>query len=357
MAKRYKGIGHIGSLAGRGTVGSTALKPKVAKAPKRKHGGGGLGDLTNPAALLTGKGLKRGANALTRIELNPALKAYGRQIGSLQAQQSGAQQGLQGLGDRTAGAVGGVYDTLQGSSAQTLARQQVLQNMLNQQTSDVSNQAQANLTTSQTGELGGLTEALTSRNVPPGGSASQQALAQQVQAQQQAAAQRATGAGQFAASQGASQTGLADAEAQAEQHRGREAQAGIHQAILDRINQSNSEYGSQISDAMGKQADTKALWGSTKLKNLLQLRGSERDFLNAQASLKGQNWRAMLSSSTSRRGQDLTRKSSAEGHGITAAHNQVTEKQGKRRLGQGAARVQQGQQRIKISKKNAKKGK
>lgn len=316
-----------------------------------KKGGGGGGALWDPSSLLSGKKLKHGANALTRIELTPALKAYTRDIGALQAQETGAQQGLQALGDRTAGAVGGAYDALKGSSAQTSARQQVIANMLNTNTQNIAQQGQQALTNAQTGQLGDLTEALTARNVPPGGSASQQALAQQVQAQQQAAAQRATGYQQFASSQGASMAGLANAEGQAEQMRGREAQAGVHQAIADRVAQSNSDYGSSISEALGKRADTKALWGPTRLKNLLQLRGSERDQMSAVASLGGMNKRAQLSAQTSRLNNQRSTSTSRQNSVTSAKTSKRNSVRSSHQSDVNSRRSQKGQN------KRAKKGK
>lgn len=264
-----------------------ATRVKVGVKKKRTgggggHGGGGIGNLYNPSSTLSGRKLKKASNALTRIELLPALRSYQRQEAELEAQRAGTQAGLEGLGQRTGAAVGAVYDTLKGSSDQTVARQQALASALNQNTQNVNTQAQQALQASQTGELGGLTEALKSRNIEPGGSASQQALAKQVEAQQNAAAERAKGYGAFAQAQGGAFSGLAAAQSQAEQMRGREAQSGIHQAILDRIAESNADFGSDIREARGKRADTKALWGPTRIKNLLQLRGSEREWMGSQ---------------------------------------------------------------------------
>lgn len=270
----------------------------VAKHPKAPKGGGG-GGLLNPSLLLSGRKLGRAANKLTSLELTPAINAYGRQVTDLQTQGAGQALGLQQLGQRTGAAVGSAYDSLNASAGQNNLRQQAIANTLNQQTGQIAQQQQQAVTNSQQGELGGLTAALKSGNVDPGGSASQAALANQVQAQQQAAAQRAQGYQQFASAQGGALTGMGNALTASAQMRGREAQSSIAQAIADRIAQSNADSASAIREAQGKQADTQALWGASRIKNLLQLRGSERQQLDALASQAGLNSRAQLSANTS----------------------------------------------------------
>ncbi len=254
-----------------------------------KKGKEGVGDLYDPESSLSGRKLKKAVNALTRLELEPALHGYQREADTLASQMRGQQAGLEQLGQRTGAAVAGAYSSLKGDSAKTQATQAAIANMLTQNTSNIANQTQAAMTKSQTGELGDLTASLKSQNVESGGSAAQQALAQQVQAQQQAAAQSAQGYQNYAAQQGATFQQQAAAQGQAEQMRGTEAQSSIHQAVLDRIAASNADYSADIREAMGKAADTQALYGASRLKNLLQLRGDEREH---NASLAEQNLNA-----------------------------------------------------------------
>ena len=134
-----------------------ATPPLKVQRPKRTTSGrsvgkGGSGDLYNPQTTLTGRKLKHASKALTKIELLPALKAYGRQAKLAEAQRAGAEAGLYELGSRTGAAVGGAYDALKGSADQTNARAQALAGQLNQDTSRVNNEAAANLQGQQTGQ-------------------------------------------------------------------------------------------------------------------------------------------------------------------------------------------------------------
>lgn len=234
--------------------------------------------LYHPNRMLKGKRLYKAANELTRVELRPAIMGYKRQGAAIERQRQAAEQGLKGLGESTGSKVAGVYNTLAGSNAQALNRQQALASILNQDTSRINNEAAANLQAQQTGELGNLTETLSARNVDPGGSASQAALAQQAQAQQQAAARNAEARGAFASAQGGALTGLVTNQGLAAQHQGAETQSDIASMIASRIAESNLTHREAGLEALGKRKDAKALWGATRLKNLLTLRGGEREY-------------------------------------------------------------------------------
>lgn len=234
--------------------------------------------LYHPDKMLKGKKLYKAANELTRVELRPALQGYKRQGAAIERDRQASEKGLYGLGAATGAQTAGAYDTLRGASDQNVARQQALAGLLNQDTSRINNEAASNLQGMQTGQLGGITEALSARNVDPGGSAAQAALAQQAQAQQQAASQNAQARGAFASAQGGALTGLAAGSAYAGQQQGAEAQRDIASMIAERIAESNQTHREAGLEALGKRKDTKALYGPTRLKNLLQLRGSERDY-------------------------------------------------------------------------------
>lgn len=234
--------------------------------------------LYHPNRMLKGKRLYKAANELTRVELRPAIQGYKRQGQAIERQRQSAEAGLKGLGESTGAKVAGAYGALAGAGAQAHARQQALAGILNADTSRINNEAASNLQGMQTGALGGITEALSARNVDPGGSASQAALAQQAQAQQQAAARNAEARGAFASAQGGALTGQVANEALAGQHQGAERQADIASMIASRIAESNITHREAGLEALGKRKDAKALWGATRLKNLLSLRGSEREY-------------------------------------------------------------------------------
>lgn len=245
---------------------------------KTKKGKGVKSLLHHPENLLKGKRLAKASNELTRIELRPAIKGYNRQASAISRARDAAQRSLTSLGVTSGQQVQGAYDALQGASDQNYARQQALAGLLNKETADINNRAAANLQAQQTGQLGGITEALKARNVDPGGSAAQAALAQQAQAQQQQAAQNAQATGAFANAQGGALTGMAAGMAHASQMAGRAAQADIASLIASRIADSNQSHNESRLEALGKAKDAKALWGATRLKNLLELRGGEREY-------------------------------------------------------------------------------
>ena len=192
-----------------------------------------------------------------------------------------AEGGLRNLGDYTQGQVSGAYDTLGAAANANVARQQALANLLNQNTQQIGQQTQQALTTAQTGELGGLTQALQSRNVDPGGSAAQKQLAENAAAQQSRQARMAQAQSSFANAQGGAFQGLAGSQALTGQMQGASAKANLANMIASRIADSNMEYNQKKSEARGKRADAKALFGATKLKNLLNLRGTEREYISA----------------------------------------------------------------------------
>jgi hypothetical protein len=253
-----------------------------------KGGGGGrLGDFLDPNNPLSGRSLRQSARALTDLELTPGINAFSREMAGIEAQRMGSEAGLHRLGSITGDRVKGAYGALGASSGQTVARMQALAESVNANERAVNKQSAENTAGYQKGQLGALTEGLEAANAAPsGGSASQAALASATQQQQQAQESQSKAQAAFAQAQGAAFTGLAAGQAQAAQQQGAEAQADLAEIIANRIAESNMEHRSAYMDAQGSRADLQATRGATMLKNLLELRGGEREWINARNPVK-----------------------------------------------------------------------
>lgn len=280
MAKQRKP-----GLVGSGGTGGNFHRPKRKRptGPPKKKGGGGGGaandPLYNPLAGMAGKSLKKGVNALTRLELDPALNSYTRGMDAVERDRLRSELGLQQLGERVGGNLTKAYSDFGTNVAgPTSAKMQALSQDLNSRTDQINNQASQNLQGMQTGQLGAITEALKARNVDPGGSASQAALAQQAASQQQTASQNAQAQANFAANQSNINSSLASGLAAATQKQGVEAQSDLASLIASRIAESNASHREDYLDLLGKKSDTESLYGPTRLKNLLSLRQEQQQF-------------------------------------------------------------------------------
>jgi hypothetical protein len=305
---------------------------------KRRKAGGGAGQLWNPQATLSGRKLKRASSKLTDYELNPQISGYRRVADELSSERGAAQTGLEQLGSRLGSNVASSYQGLAQAEAQNVARQSAIKNMLTQNSQGIANQAQQQQDTGQQGQLGGYMEGLQARGAQGGGQA-QQALADMVAAQRARLATTNAAAQQTAVSQGAGATSFAANQAAANQQRGTEAQTTLQNTIGSRVGESNLRYGQDIRDTLGKLSDAQALRGSTRVKNLMDLRKSERDYILGQGAIGQRSQSAKLSAATTRRGQDMTLQGKIQSLQQQAAQNQISNAQA--------------QQRIKIAKKNA----
>lgn len=234
---------------------------------------------------LSGQDLIRAARAMTALETRPQLHGYKQLANQLKTERNIEAKGLGALGERLQTNTTDVYKNIAVSEADSLARQQSLGQMLNQQSGAIAQQGTQDLTQMQQGQLGDYTQGLQMRGAPGGGSA-QQELANAV-ASQQASQVANNGAAQNLASSQASAFGqLGAGLAGSAQLQGGEAVAGIGRDIISRTASSNQKYREGIQTALGKLADVKATKGPSMIKNLLELRGGEQKYQLGRAAVR-----------------------------------------------------------------------
>jgi hypothetical protein len=311
------------------------------KKGKKHKGGGGGGSLYDSNQILTGRRLKRFSKKLTNLEINPEVAGYRRLADELKGERGATQAGLEQLGSRLGGNVRSTYQGLAQAEAQGVARQAAIRNMLTQNSGQIAQQATQQQDTGQQGQLGGYLDSLQAKGAPGGGQA-QQALSDMVAAQRARLATSNAAAQQTAVAQGAGYTSFAANQATANQQRGTEAQAGLQSTIAQRVGDSNVGFNQDIRESLGKLADAQAKRGPTRIKNLMDLRKSERDFILGRAATKIDKSKAAETARHDRAGESTSAGNLAatlQRIRDQEAHNQITEAQA--------------QQRIKIAKKNA----
>lgn len=230
-----------------------------------------------PSQRLEGRPLRRASRALTKLEIRPQAKAYGRLARELNIQRGATNLGLQRLGDRATGITENSYQNLARSTAENVARQNAIGDMLRQRTGEINQQAESQLGGASSSALGSYLESLQGRGAPTGGAA-QQELARSAQAEQDRMVASGQAASNFANSQAASYGQMASSQGAASQQRGREGVSEIQRMIASRVAENNLRAGADIREAKGKRADILALRGPTRIKNLLEMRETERDY-------------------------------------------------------------------------------
>ncbi len=236
--------------------------------------------------VLTGKDLRRGARALTMLEVRPQVHGYSLLAKQLHNERETEAQGLGNLGTRVQGNVSDVYKNIAQSEADSLARQQAFAGQLNATSQGIAQQGAQGLADVQGNQVADVTAGLQMRGAPGGGGA-QQELADAVASQQASQNANSQAARQFAAQQGAGYGQLQAGLAGATQMQGGAAVGGIGQAIIGRVADSNTKYDQSIQTARQKLADVKATKGATFAKNLLGLRESEQKFLLGKQAVQG----------------------------------------------------------------------
>lgn len=259
-----------------------------------KKGARNKQNLLNPGQVLNQKNMWQAANAATRIELRPALKAYSRQHQRLKKDEKRETKGLRRLSRQTAAQTQQAYRL---ADRQLAANQDAMGRIGNQmqQSMAAANTAEADrMRQLQEGTLGGQIASLSAQGIPQGSSASQQALADAASRTQGERAALAESWQNLATTQAMGANEYAANIRAATQNQAAASTAGIRQALASRIAQAKAEYGAERRDVRGKIADQKALFGPTRLQNIMKLRESDRAFINERAAIKNDRRQAAL---------------------------------------------------------------
>ena len=246
-----------------------------------------LSDLLDPSHSLSGRELWRLDKAISRIETQPLINAYRRLASRYRRDMGRDMRGYERLRKTTNRQTKGIYKGLdqQMAAAQRATRQsgQALQNQINQ----TSQAANAQLGQIQGSVLGQQMDTLAGLNIDPGQSQSGAAIANAMKNQQTAFmgdGQGKTGIGQDWAGLAALSANAAVGTVRNQRNANRSARAqaltNINTSIASRKGQARADYGEARREVLGKLADQKALIGPTRLKNLMDLRESERKYRN-----------------------------------------------------------------------------
>ena len=244
-----------------------------------------LSDLLDPSHSLSGRELWRLDKAISRIETQPLINAYRRQASRYRRDMRRDMGGYERLRKTTNRQTKGIYKGLdqQMAAAQRATRQsgQALQNQINQ----TSQAANAQLGQIQGSVLGQQMDILAGQNIDAGQSQSGAAIAQAMARQQV----DQSGVGQdWAGLAGlTSNAAVGTVRNQRNANRSARAQAltNINTSIASRKGQARADYGEARREVLGKLADQKALIGPTRLKNLMDLRESERKYRNERLAI------------------------------------------------------------------------
>ena len=242
-------------------------------------------DLLDPKKTLSGKQIKKVAGALTNIELNPTINSYVRQGKQIGRQGKRDTRGLNKLGKQTTRGIAGAYNASAGSGQQNVAAQQALAQQMSQGTADINAAAAAQQNATQTGALGDLTAALTANNAEVGGSDARAQMALRLQQEQLASGQLAQGNANLSTVIGNANVSNAQGQLLSGIQQGNAAVASNKAMMASRIAEAKAATRDAQREAFGKVADTRALKGASRLKNIMELRAGERTYGNERAAI------------------------------------------------------------------------
>jgi hypothetical protein len=241
--------------------------------------------LLDPGQLLTGKDLGKASQQLTRIELRPGLKALARNRGRLRRDQARDIRGLTSLGKRTDKQLKGLYKRGDRVMGQGVESAQAGAAALSGSMADTASGVKDEQVALQSSVLGNQINSLANQMIQPGYSASQNALAQTADNQQGRRADTAAAWSNLAGMVGSGNVTQAQNQRRSVAQRGIEDRSDTRYMLASRMADTRAAYGEAKRETAGKMADMKALWGPTRMKNLLDLRAGERSFANERAAI------------------------------------------------------------------------
>ena len=261
------------------------FEKRVARAVRKRIKAQKKKDLLSPQRQLSGKQLNKVAGALTKIELNPSIRAYKQEKKTTRKQLRRDTRALNRLGNKTADQVGRYYNAFDADAQANINALQGIANTSAHGIAGTNRDALMNAVKQVGGTLASTDKSLGENAA---GSGSRQKMSEQLALEQQ----RLIAAGQNDAnfSEAMNKAGLIAAMGQRSSaaSQGAANQSAIKTTIASRIAQERSAARDAMREAQSKIAETKALRGPTRLKNLMDLRSGERDFWATKAGIKNE---------------------------------------------------------------------
>jgi hypothetical protein len=260
-----------------------ALQTQFKTEQKQKQNRQDMQMLLDPTSMLSGRALGRLANATTRIELLPAIRAKRGQITASNKAQARDVQALTGMGDRLRGELGTISDKLGAYGRENLAAQQGITANTQARLTANADAATDRLNQLQSGILGKQISALAAQKIQPGASAGDEAMAGQANLQQtQNAGAIDTWQGLATNAAAAAERGVVGLNA-ANQTEAANQQSAVARNIASRIADTQAAGAEERRGLRTELGTIKATRGATKLKNLMALRREQQTFGNERA--------------------------------------------------------------------------
>lgn len=243
-------------------------------------------DLLDPNKKLSGRNISQAARQLARIEHLPAIRAAKTAARQSRKAERREVKGINRLGEKQRRAINKNYEVLGAAAAEQQQGLDLAGSNALAALRDTQDRQVATNTAQQNSVLGDMQESLAASNVEVGGSAGRQALADSL-AQENAINQAGMGAaantviGQNAAAN--SYMGLLNAS---NLNRRVSDQNARREAVTDRRADVRDAY---RDERMGIRSDirsNRALMGATRVKNILELRQQQQQYLNELRALR-----------------------------------------------------------------------
>lgn len=265
-------------------------------------------NLYDPGATVSGRPLKSVARAMTRLELQPGINAQKAALAASRSSQAYDNRALTNMGQRLDAKMGGLVTNVKAYGQDANTRASGLSADLQSNLAATNQRATDNLNTLQGSVLGDRVSNLTSQDIGPG--ANTKALAGLMAQQQAGATQQGSSWSNLGSVLGAMNQASTSAMSDAAVYGAQNEQANVARNIESRIADRSQMGAEERAKAQAELATLRGLWGSTMLKNTMDLRREQQDFQAKKAEIaamlrnqKAENARKWFDSVTDRRRQ------------------------------------------------------
>jgi hypothetical protein len=225
-------------------------------------------DIYDAFQTLGPKQMKRFVNAITQLEYKPQIQAIQQEVNTLGGMRDSEVNRLNTLGTQAQGNIQSYYRSLAEAEAGNLARQQAMNQRVGEEARLAGQQG-----AQQISQAASAAESKLNPN-----SSARETLQSMIAQQSTSQARESEAAQQALAAQGQNWQGLAQAMASANQGRGGENVSATARQNLADITSSQSKYNDQITKLLSEMTAKKREAALGYLKNLYDIRGSEREY-------------------------------------------------------------------------------
>lgn len=242
----------------------------------------------DPTAPLSGKILKRVSNALTKLELQPGINAQKAAIEASRRGQEYDTSALDRMGGRLDTQMSGLASRMGDYRNEAVSRAEAARDRMNEGLASTARESTDRLNTLQGQVLGNQISTLSAAGIQPGQSATDQAMGQIAQGQQDALSRQRESWQGLASVMGEQGVTTAGAMGDAAQYGVESDRGAIQRNIASRVADRRQMGAEERSKARSELATLRGLRGSTRLKNLLELRREQQDYGARMSEIEAQ---------------------------------------------------------------------